>query len=214
MAPASWSASSRYWVVSSTVVPTAASARIICQTSLRPCGSSPVVGSSRNSTRGATIKLAARSSLRRMPPEYCRTGLASASVRANWLSSSSARCRAAPAGRWQSRPNMTRFWRPDKISSTAAFCPASPMRARTWDAWRATSKPATRACPESGRSKVARTRTAVVLPAPFGPSRPRTVPCGTARSRWLSAVAFPKRLHRPSQAMAGVSKSQPQLSTL
>ena len=30
-----------------------------------------------------------------------------------------------------SRPNSTRFWRPLRISSTAGFCPLSPMRRRT-----------------------------------------------------------------------------------
>ena len=48
-------------MVSSTVVPPATSARTGSQTSLRPRGSSPVVGSSRNSTGGARIRLAARS---------------------------------------------------------------------------------------------------------------------------------------------------------
>src|SRR6188472_2058245 len=46
---ASWSASSRYWVVSSTVVPSRTRSRIELQTWLRLRGSSPVVGSSRNS---------------------------------------------------------------------------------------------------------------------------------------------------------------------
>ena len=93
---ASWSASSRYWVVSSTVVPSATSARTAAQTSLRPRGSRPVVGSSRNSTGGARIRLAARSRRRRMPPEYCLTGLAPVSARPNRSSSSSARRRRRP----------------------------------------------------------------------------------------------------------------------
>ena len=45
---ASWSASSRYWVQSRIVVPSATSARTMSQTWLRERGSSPVVGSSRN----------------------------------------------------------------------------------------------------------------------------------------------------------------------
>src|SRR4029450_9466487 len=49
---ASWSASSRYWVVSSTVVPPATSALTASQTSLRPRGSSPVGGSARHSPGG------------------------------------------------------------------------------------------------------------------------------------------------------------------
>ena len=50
-----------------------------------------------------------------------------------------------------------------------------------------TSKPATVARPASARSRVARIRTVVVLPAPFGPSRPRTVPSSTTRSTPSSA---------------------------
>ncbi len=44
---ASWSASSRYWVVSRTVTPLAVSPRTTSHISLRLSGSSPVVGSSR-----------------------------------------------------------------------------------------------------------------------------------------------------------------------
>jgi predicted ATPase/DNA-binding SARP family transcriptional activator len=47
MSWASWSASSRYWVVSRTVTPSATRPRIMAHTSVRLRGSSPVVGSSR-----------------------------------------------------------------------------------------------------------------------------------------------------------------------
>ena len=67
---ASCSASSRYWVVSSTVVPPSASSFTVCHTSMRACGSRPVVGSSRKITGGSPIRLIAMSSRRRMPPEY------------------------------------------------------------------------------------------------------------------------------------------------
>jgi len=69
MRSASRSASSRYWVVSSTVVPSATRPRTTSHRSLRLCGSSPVVGSSRNRTGGRWTSAAARSSRRRMPPE-------------------------------------------------------------------------------------------------------------------------------------------------
>jgi hypothetical protein len=69
MRRASWSASSRYCVVRRTVTPEAASRRISRQTFCRAVGSSPVVGSSRNSTPGVTTSEAAMSSRRRMPPE-------------------------------------------------------------------------------------------------------------------------------------------------
>ena len=70
MRSASCSASSRYWVVSSTVVPALARSLMVCQTSTRACGSRPVVGSSRKMTGGLPIRLIAMSSRRRMPPEY------------------------------------------------------------------------------------------------------------------------------------------------
>ncbi len=73
MRSASRSASSRYCVVSTTVVPCATIARTISHTWLRLRGSRPVVGSSRKSSSGVTMMLAATSSLRRMPPENCRT---------------------------------------------------------------------------------------------------------------------------------------------
>ena len=87
--------------------------------------------------------------------------------------------------RWYSRPNRTRFWRPLSTSSTAALCPTSPIRRRTPAGSRATSTPATSARPPSARSSVVRIRTAVVLPAPLGPSRPKTLPGrhATGRSR-------------------------------
>ena len=56
--------------------------------SIRPCGSSPVVGSSRNSTGGRCMSAAARSSRRRIPPEYVRTTRSAASMSAKCSSSS------------------------------------------------------------------------------------------------------------------------------
>ena len=66
---ASWSASSRYWVVRKTVVPSSFSARTSSQIVLRLTGSRPVVGSSRKRTRGSWTSAAARSSRRCIPPE-------------------------------------------------------------------------------------------------------------------------------------------------
>ena len=45
---------------------------------------------------------------------------------------------------------------------------------------------------------MARMWTVVVLPAPFGPRRPKTVPSLTVRSMPSTAVTGPKRLVRPS----------------
>ena len=59
-----------------------------------------------------------------------------------------------------------------RYSSTAAYWPDRPISGADRRAVGAsTSMPATSARPASGCSSVVRTRTAVVLPAPFGPSR-------------------------------------------
>ena len=99
---ASCSASSRYCVVSSTVVPCPRELPDrSCQTSMRAWGSSPVVGSSRKITGGFPIRLIAMSRRRRMPPEYVATRREPASVSENRSSRSSAtgpgsaRCRSS-----------------------------------------------------------------------------------------------------------------------
>ena len=67
---ASSSASSRYCVVRKMVMPSSSlRRRTSSHTLARLIGSSPVVGSSRNSTSGLCTSAAARSSRRRMPPE-------------------------------------------------------------------------------------------------------------------------------------------------
>src|SRR6202022_3155186 len=87
--------------------------------------------------------------------------------------------------------------------STAANCPVSPSISRTATASCTTSRPKTSALPPSGSSSVASTRTSVVLPAPFGPSNPKTVPSATSRSTPASAVVAPNRLTAPSTRTAG-----------
>src|SRR5215469_13111679 len=48
-------------------------------------------------------------------------------------------------------------------------------------------------------------RTAVVLPAPLGPSSPSTVPVPAAKSAPASAFVLPKFLTRPSALIASVT---------
>ena len=78
MMPTRWaraSASSRYCVVRKMVMPSCSlSRRTSSHTWARLTGSSPVVGSSRNSTSGLCTRAAARSSRRFMPPSRCRSG--------------------------------------------------------------------------------------------------------------------------------------------
>src|SRR6185312_8475854 len=198
---ASSSASSRYWVVSRSVAPSPASSRITPHIRTRLVGSRPVVGSSRKSTGGRVTRPAARSSRRRMPPEYSRRIRSAASTRSNWRRSSAARARASPRRRPLKRPIITRFCRPVSTSSRVASWAVTPIWRWTARASRTTSCPATRAEPASGRVSVVRMRTAVVLPAPFGPSTPRMAPRGTSRSSPASATVGPNRFRRPSASI-------------
>jgi hypothetical protein len=50
-------------------------------------------------------------------------------------------------------------------------------------------------------------RTSVVLPAPFGPSRPNTIPAGTCSPAPSSATVAPKRLTTPSTRTAGTEEA-------
>src|SRR3954451_743416 len=98
---------------------------------------------------------------------------------------------------------MVRFSSPVRFSSTAACWPARPMRERSCAASRTTSRPATRAVPASGESRVQRMRTVVVLPAPFGPSTPSTVPGAASSSTPSSARTAPNDFTRPLTSIAG-----------
>src|SRR5690349_13532010 len=76
------------------------------------------------------------------------------------------------------------------------------MSRRALVGWATTSTPATTARPASGISNVVRIRTAVVFPAPFGPSRPRIVPSGTLRSSPSRALVEPNDFRNPSASTA------------
>ena len=187
------SASSRYCVVSSTVAPSATSARTSSQTSLRLCGSRPVVGSSRYSTSGGrpgSRPGRAAGASRRSTSWPAVRGVGQVEPLQQF---GGARAGASRRDRSSSRPISTRFSGRTASSSTAAYCPVRPISARTGCGVarpRRTRRPWRARRP--GRSSVARMRTAVVLPAPFGPSTPSTVPRRTARSTPSSARVAPK----------------------
>ena len=94
------------------------------------------------------------------------------------------------------------FSRPVSSSSTVAACPVSPMLRRTAAGSLITSCPATRAVPLVGMVRVVIIRTVVVLPAPFGPSIPSTLPSGTERLTPSTATVSPKCFTRLSASIA------------
>src|SRR5262245_45656170 len=83
------------------------------------------------------------------------------------------------------------------------------MTARTALVSVATSWPATRTVPPSAFINVVSTFTVVVLPAPFGPSREKTVPAGTSRSMPSSTVLSPNAFRSPETAIAEVVMQPP-----
>ena len=96
-----------------------------------------------------------------------------------------------------------RFSRPVNNSSTVAACAVSPMALRTSAGRRRTSYPATRAVPDVGGLSVVIMRMVVVLPDPFGPSRPSTDPVGTEKEMPSTAVKSPNLFTRFSASIAG-----------
>ncbi len=141
-----------------------------------------MVGSSKNKTVGLLIKAEAKSKRRRIPPEYVLTIRLPASVKLNLARSSSAFSIASFFGRRKSLPTIIKFSRPVRFSSTAAYCPERPIISLACAGFLKISTPATCAVPESGFNRVDKILTVVVLPAPFGPSKPKIVPVGTTRS--------------------------------
>ncbi len=201
---ASWSASSRYCVVSRTVQPSRTSSRMVVHIWPRVRGSRPVVGSSRKISGGRVIRLAARSSRRRMPPENCEIGLSAASWSPNCSSRSSPVARAFWRWRPWSRPKSIRFSVAVRFSSTEAYWPVTPSSCRTMWGLVRTSVPKMAASPSSIGSRVASILSMVVLPAPLGPRTPKTSPRWTVRSTPSTARWLPNCLTRPWASTAGV----------
>src|SRR5690606_23611084 len=63
-------------------------------------------------------------------------------------------------------------------------------------------RPSTSTAPASGSISPSRISIVVVLPAPFGPSRPNRSPVCTSRSRPATATPSPYRLRSPRQRTA------------
>ena len=149
----------------------------------RFCGSSPVDGSSRNSSDGACTRPIATSSRRRCPPDRLDTLRSRSSVRSSASSSSPVRVRACRpvqavdhalgAQLVARRAGCARRRCPGRRSRSAAG-PAPARRPRR--------DPATVAVPEVGAISVVSMRIVVVLPAPFGPSTATSSPGSTSRS--------------------------------
>ena len=147
---ASRSASSRYCVVSSTVVPSRRSSSTVLHSSCRVRGSRPVVGSSSRITGGPPGQAGAEVEPAAHAARVGRDRRSAASVEPEALEHlARARRASAPGSRYR-RPTISRFSRPVSSSSTAANWPASPIRRRTASGSATTSWPSTLARPPVG----------------------------------------------------------------
>src|ERR1700733_3459142 len=97
-----------------------------------------------------------------------------------------------------------RFSSPVRRLSTAENWPVTPMAARTASGSAARSCPATLTWPPPAGIRVDRIWTAVVFPAPLGPSSAKIVPSATARSMPSSTTLSPKDFRSPAAEMARV----------
>ena len=140
------SASSRYCVVRKTVTPSPLASRpTSLQSAVRLCGSSPVVGSSRNRMLGSCTSASARSRRRFIPPEYPLILRSAARVSPTRSRSSVLRrFRTSGESPW-SEAWRRRCSRPVRNGSSAASCRAAPIEARTCGPCLTMSNPATRA---------------------------------------------------------------------
>src|SRR5438445_444779 len=82
-----------------------------------------------------------------------------------------------------------------------------PIRPFTWSGSSRTSMPATRARPSSASRSPSRISTVVVLPAPFGPSKPKISRSLTRNEMPSTATRLPYRLRSPSTTIANPSRA-------
>src|SRR5215831_13551674 len=121
--------------------------------------------------------------------------------------SSSMRAMASLGSTRQSRASRSRLRRPVSERSTAASWKTTLETARAASGWPATSKPASRAVPPVGLIVVVSIPTVVDLPAPFGPSSPKTSPGSTVKLMSRTACTSPGYVFaRLSTSIANVAR--------
>ena len=198
MLSASRSASSRYCVVSSTVVPL-----LDERPRSRPTARCGPAGRGRWWARRGTAPAGGARARRRgraagaCRPSRCATTRSAASVSAKLLEQL-----VGPGGDL-GRRQVRELADQREVLAAGEVLVDRGVLAGEADAARAPAagpcarrRRAPRAVPPSGLSSVVRIRTAVVLPAPLGPSRPSTLPSGTSNETPFTASTSPKHFTR------------------
>ena len=166
------------------------------QTFRRARGSSPVVGSSMNTTSGSFTKLAANVNLCFCPPESVFTTLPA-------FSDSSTICKSfsGPTRREYILPKRFRISVRVSRSKYADDCNCTPTRSLTCSGCSIVFIPRTKVSPSSAFSKPSMHSSMVVLPAPLGPRMPNISPRFTSKETPDTAVSAPNRLTNPRTCM-------------
>src|SRR6266567_5667994 len=142
-----------------------------------------------------------------MPVENVFTRSLRRSRRPKYFSRFSAR--SFHSGRLWSLAWSQRFSHAEKSSSRITSDATQPMRCFTCIGSRRTLNPATEASPSVMSVSPVSSLIIVVLPAPFGPRSPKTVPSATFRLTWSTAVSFPYTFVRFSVTMASLAMAGP-----
>src|SRR2546422_5779629 len=148
-------------------------------------------GSSRKTSAGSWMNAAASINFCRVPFERSLHSVVPPSSRSK--NSNQCAIRSSSRSSLLTRPTKYRYsWavKYDGGDSTSGTMPTSDL---TWSGSRTTSTLSTCASPEVGRSWPVRIRSIVVLPAPFGPNKPKNSPGSTAMSTPFNASTVPKR---------------------
>ncbi len=161
-----------------------------------PSGSSPFDGSSSTSTWGSPSNAVARESRWRMPREKSPVRRLAAGARPVSPSTSSARWSGTPTAAAYTRRWVRAVcfgWKPPLSSTAPTTRPGLPS---SW-----CRRPLMVATPAVGSTSPRIIRSVVVLPEPFGPRNPVTLPGSTAKLRFCTAVRAPNCLVRFCTAM-------------
>ena len=168
---------------------------------LLPCGSSPRVGSSKNSTLGSCISARKISSLLFIPPLNFFTSFSANSFKSA-LSRVSLIFDALFSGwRWNILACIHRFSLAVRSMSNEGSWNTIPMLFLTSSGCFWMSKPFTVAFPCVGCIVVASIESSVVFPAPLGPKSPKISPSFTSRLTFFTASKFPNFFTKPLTQM-------------
>ena len=199
------------WVIEMAVAPSLCTQSTISPSITAPMmGSSPVVGSSKNSKSGAAATARASATRFCMPPDSS-AGERSPTLAASptWASTSAALSRAARrVMRFCAKSLKQTFSQTGRLSNSAPFWNSMPMRsisaARSRRDSAATSRPSIRMRPASGVISPRMHFSITDLPLPEPPSTTSEELAATAISTPSSTLLPAKLLHTPSRVTVSV----------